>query len=93
MFHIIMSPKFPVIIDWIDASVGDFKADVCKTYIIYSEINKELAEIHFDMYCMMSGVKKEDILKWEPIIAGARLSKNIACKQVSIKMIEEKRKK
>jgi len=79
LFNLIMSDNNKVtIIDWVDSSVGDICADVYRTYLLYTEISIELAEIYLRLYCKKSGLSKDDILKWAPIIAAARLSENVS---------------
>jgi len=79
LFNLIMSDNNKVtIIDWVDSSVGDICADVYRTYLLYTEISIELAEIYLRLYCKKSGLSKDDILKWAPIIAAARLTENVS---------------
>ena len=66
------------VIDWVDSSAGDVKADVCRTYLLYAQHSLELAELYLRAYCEKSGLAQNDILAWQPIIAGARLSENAA---------------
>lgn len=77
LFNLIDSNKKVTIIDWVDSSAGDIRADVCRTYLLYLEESIDLAEIYLRIYCMKSGLSKEEILQWVPIIAGARLSEHI----------------
>ena len=74
LFNLIMSDDKVFIIDWVDSSIGDIRADVYRTYLLYSQEYKELAELYINCYCEKSGILKEEILAWGPIIAGARLS-------------------
>ncbi len=79
LFNLIMSDNNKVtIIDWVDSSAGDICADVYRTYLLYTQFSKELAEIYLRLYCKKSGLSKDDILQWAPIIAGARLSENVS---------------
>ncbi|WP_047983731.1 phosphotransferase family protein [Ornithinibacillus californiensis] len=71
---ILTEDKQIVIIDWVDSSVGDIRADVYRTYLLYSQHSLELAELYLNLYCEKSGVSREDIFEWAPIIAGARLA-------------------
>lgn len=74
LFNLIMSDTNVTIIDWVDASSGDICADVYRTYLLYSQFSIELAEQYLQQYCKKSGLAKEDVFQWAPIIAGARLS-------------------
>ncbi|MBO0993431.1 phosphotransferase family protein [Bacillus sp. SD088] len=67
-----------VIIDWVDSSAGDIRADICRTYILYSQAYPKLAEMYLHLYCRRSGLSKNEIFQWAPIIAGARLSENVS---------------
>lgn len=78
LFNLIMSDDGKVtIIDWIDSSAGDIRADVYRTYLLYKQVSCHLANMYLRIYCNKSGLSKDDIFKWEPIIAGARLSENV----------------
>ncbi|WP_026906966.1 phosphotransferase family protein [Paucisalibacillus globulus] len=74
LFNVIMSDNRVFVIDWVDSSVGDIRADVCRTYLLYSQQYEELAELYLNLYCKKSGISKGEIMEWAPIIAGARLS-------------------
>lgn len=79
LFNLIMSDNNEItIIDWVDSSAGDICADVYRTYLLYTQFSIEIAEIYLRLYCKKSGLSKEDILQWAPIIAGARLSENVS---------------
>lgn len=79
MFNLIMSDNNQVtIIDWVDSSAGDLRADVYRTYLLYEQFSIELANMYLRLYCQKSGLSKDDIFQWAPIIAGARLSENVS---------------
>lgn len=79
MFNLIMSDNNQVtIIDWVDSSAGDLRADVYRTYLLYEQFSIELADMYLRLYCQKSGLSKDDIFQWAPIIAGARLSENVS---------------
>jgi len=65
------------IIDWVDSSSGNIEADVYRTYLLYKVYNDEIAELYINNYCKMADISKENILKWAPIIASARLSEGM----------------
>ncbi|KGP91788.1 aminoglycoside phosphotransferase [Pontibacillus chungwhensis BH030062] len=83
LYNLIQTESGISIIDWVDASSGDPRADVYRTYLLYLQHSKDLAERYLTIYCEMSGFKKGDILQWAPIIAGARLSEHVASEDVS----------
>lgn len=70
------------IIDWVDASSGDIRADVYRTYLLYSQSSVELAEMYLHIYCQNTGLAKDEVFEWAPIIAGARLSENVSSENV-----------
>ncbi|WP_419958903.1 phosphotransferase [Psychrobacillus sp. BM2] len=78
LFNLIMSDNKVTIIDWVDSSVGDIRADIYRTYLLYSQFLPELAEMYLRLYCEKSGLSKYDVFQWAPIIAGARLSENVS---------------
>ncbi|GGP13997.1 phosphotransferase family protein [Oceanobacillus neutriphilus] len=78
LFNLISADGKVYIIDWVDSSAGDIRADVCRTYLLYSRHFSELADSYLQCYCKKSGLLKEEILQWAPIIAGARLSKYVS---------------
>ncbi|MGH0513137.1 phosphotransferase family protein [Bacillus cereus] len=75
-FNLIMSDDDVKIIDWVDASSGDIRADVFRTYLLYSQHSVELAEMYLHIYCENTGLSKDEIFQWAPIISAARLAEN-----------------
>jgi len=64
------------IIDWVDASSGDIRADVFRTYLLYSQNSEELAEMYLHIYCKKTGLLRDEIFQWAPIISAARLAES-----------------
>ncbi|GAF14568.1 phosphotransferase enzyme family protein [Bacillus sp. JCM 19045] len=58
--------------------MGDPRADVCRSYLLYQNVSARFAEHYLALYCEGSGTPKSVILQWEPIIAGARLAEGIS---------------
>ncbi|RLQ92291.1 phosphotransferase family protein [Falsibacillus albus] len=77
LYNLIASDDRVTIIDWVDASAGDLRADVYRSYLLYTQVSEELAELYLQLYCEKSGISKEDIFQWAPIIAAARLSEHV----------------
>jgi tRNA A-37 threonylcarbamoyl transferase component Bud32 len=77
LFNLINNEDKVTIIDWVDSSDGDIRADVYRTYLLYLEHSQELADSYLQLYCKKSGLTKDEIFQWAPIIAGARLSENV----------------
>ncbi|MEC5424738.1 aminoglycoside phosphotransferase family protein [Virgibacillus sp. C22-A2] len=74
LFNLVLSDNGVSIIDWVDSSAGDIRADVYRTYLLYSQYSTDLADMYLRIYCKKGGVSKSDVFQWAPIIAGARLS-------------------
>ena len=81
VYNLISTTERTTIIDWVDASAGTPCADACRTYLLYAGKSQEVAEAYLELYCGKSGAKREDVLMWLPIIAGARLSENLPDKE------------
>lgn len=77
LFNVILADENMFVIDWVDASIGDIRADVCRSYILYQQFSEELAESYIRIYCEQSGLTKEEIMEWASIIAAARLSEKV----------------
>ncbi|TBX74009.1 aminoglycoside phosphotransferase family protein [Bacillus mycoides] len=75
-FNLIMSNDDVNIIDWVDASSGDIRADVFRTYLLYSQNSVALAEMYLHIYCKNTGLLRDEIFQWDPIISVARLAEN-----------------
>jgi tRNA A-37 threonylcarbamoyl transferase component Bud32 len=78
LYNLILSEERVTIIDWVDSSAGDRRADVYRTYLLYSQVSEELADMYMQMYCEKSGLSKEEVFRWAPIIAAARLSERVS---------------
>ena len=78
LFNLIKTDEQVVVIDWVDSSAGDIRADIYRTYLLYSQISSELADMYLRLYCEKSDLLKSDIFQWAPIIAGARLSEGVS---------------
>ena len=81
-FNLILSNKSVNIIDWVDASSGDIRADVFRTYLLYSQSSVELAEMYLHIYCRNTGLWRDEIFQWAPIIIAARISENVTATNI-----------
>jgi RIO-like serine/threonine protein kinase len=82
LFNLIISDNDQVtIIDWVDSSAGDIRADIYRTYLLYSQFSVELAEMYLRLYLEKSCLSKEEVFQWAPIIAGARLSEVVSSEE------------
>ena len=92
--NVILSKRGPVIIDWVDATMGPPSADVVRTILLLRSgkdpLNANEAEIcrrmrttllraYQEQYLALRSLPARDLQLWMPIVAGARLSENIAC--------------
>ena len=84
IFNLISDDNHVTIIDWVDSSSGDLRADVCRSYLLYSQFSQELAGLYLRLYCEKSGVNEDEIFLWAPIIAGARLSENVSSEEANL---------
>ena len=82
-FNLIVNEDLVSIIDWVDASAGDFRADVCRTYLLLSKHSVELAELYLQKYCDTTNTSKSDILQWLPISAGAMLEERVTSEEAT----------
>ncbi|MGD7024870.1 phosphotransferase family protein [Rossellomorea vietnamensis] len=78
LFNLILADNKVVIIDWVDSSAGDIRADVYRTYLLYSQFYPDLAEKYVSLYCQKTGLLRSDIFEWASIIAAARLSEKVS---------------
>ncbi|BAD63935.1 conserved hypothetical protein [Shouchella clausii KSM-K16] len=83
VFNLILNEKQVSIIDWVDASSGDIRADVYRTYLLYAEFSADLADLYLRLYCDKSGIRQEEIFMWAPLIAGARLAEYVSSEKAS----------
>lgn len=65
------------IIDWNHATVGNASADVARSYLWLSLYNEKIADMYMNKFCEKTGTAKAYVQLWLPIVAAARLSKNI----------------
>ena len=78
-FNLILSKEEKVkVIDWVDASSGDIRADVFRTYLLYSQSSVELAEMYLRIYCSRTGLSRDEVFQWAPIIIAARFSEKVS---------------
>ncbi len=77
-FNLILSNGNVKIIDWVDASSGDVRADVFRTYLLYAQASVELVEMYLHIYCKNTSLSRDEIFQWAPIIIVARLSEKVS---------------
>lgn len=77
-FNLILSGKNVNTIDWVDANSGDIRADVFRTYLLYAQSYIELAEMYLHIYCSRTGLSRDEVFQWAPIIIAARFSEKVS---------------
>lgn len=64
------------IIDWAHVTQGNSEADAARTFLIFSMKGKnELAQKYLDLFCEKSGIAKNNIQLWIPIVAAVELTR------------------
>ncbi len=66
------------IIDWANACAGSPDADACRTWMIYAIYLPEVAGMYLEAYCAYVQRPMEEILRWLPVLAGARLQEGFS---------------
>ncbi|MCL2030028.1 MAG: aminoglycoside phosphotransferase family protein [Oscillospiraceae bacterium] len=84
IFNLILNDHQVTIIDWVDASSGDLRADVYRSYLLYVQFSQDFADLYLRLYCETSGISQDEIFVWAPVIAGARLSENISPEEANL---------
>ena len=66
------------VIDWAHATQGNASADCARTFLLFSIQGKtELAEKYLDLFSIRSGIEKNHIQRWIPIVAATQMTKGI----------------
>jgi tRNA A-37 threonylcarbamoyl transferase component Bud32 len=66
------------VIDWAHVTQGNASADAARTYLLFSIDKKEsLAEKYINLFAEKSGIPKDHIQRWIPIVAATQMTKNI----------------
>lgn len=61
------------IIDWAHVTQGNASADAARTYLIYClENKKEQGELYLNKFCQLSGITKQNVQLWMPIVAASQ---------------------
>ena len=89
--NVIASPRGPVVIDWIDATVGNPLADVARSSVILLGVKAMAGASRYDrmmvgwyhraylnQYLRQTASDREDYSAWYPIVTTARMSEGIA---------------
>lgn len=64
------------IIDWAHVTAGNASADAARTFLLFSLNGKNYeAEKYLELFSQKSGIEKQNIQRWIPIVAASQLSK------------------
>lgn len=70
---IITKDNIPYILDWSHVTQGSAAADAARTYLLFClSKGQEEADAYLDLFCEKSGVKKQKIQRWMPIVAASQ---------------------
>lgn len=76
--HIWIDGDTSYVLDWNHATQGNASADVARTYLWFSLYKPELADDYIDLFCEKTATTKRYVRQWLPIVAAARLTKNLS---------------
>ena len=73
--NVIISPDAPpYILDWAQATRGNASADAARTYLLFLlDEDASLAELYLDAFCQRSGIQKQTVKEWLPLVAASCL--------------------
>jgi aminoglycoside phosphotransferase (APT) family kinase protein len=75
------------IIDWLEATRGEPVVDVCQSWLLMERSDQKLADSYVEAYAHESGLVRNDILCWRPIVAAARLADDVRSEVERLKAI------
>jgi Ser/Thr protein kinase RdoA (MazF antagonist) len=90
--NILLSPHGPVIIDWIDASRGSPTLDVARSTLLFGGVHlpadfpgaeslnlilDKFYQAYIERYFKLRELDPEELERWLPVVAAARLDENI----------------
>jgi aminoglycoside phosphotransferase (APT) family kinase protein len=75
--NVLGTPEKAMVVDWLDASLGDPAADVCRSHVIIHPHAPAMADAYLAAYIAASGMDPADVWAWRPVIAGARLAEGV----------------
>ena len=63
----------PFVIDWSQAVHGNIRFDAVRTfYLLWASGDTEGANIYLDLFCQKSGISKESVREWFPLVAASQ---------------------
>lgn len=64
------------VLDWAHSTQGNASADAARTYLLFwMDKKEEEAKEYLNIFSEKTGIRKENVLKWIPIVAAAQLAK------------------
>jgi hypothetical protein len=76
-FNIIGEVGNGIIVDWLDACHGTPAADVCRSFVLMTSFDKQIAEEYLQAYCQAADLGPAAIGAWLPFVAAARLAEGV----------------
>ena len=76
-----------VVVDWLDACVGNPAADVCRTYVLLRRVDVSLAADYVTAYVSGADMRVEDVFAWLPQVAAARLAEDVPSEQSDLLLL------
>jgi aminoglycoside phosphotransferase (APT) family kinase protein len=76
-WNVLGSPSRSSVIDWTSAARGSPAADVCRSYVLITPSALDRAASYVEAYAELSGGSLEDIFRWLPVVAAARLAEGV----------------
>ncbi len=76
--NVVIKPNGEVyVIDWAHVTAGNASADAAMTYLLfYMNGKKEEGEQYLNLFVKTSGIDKQNVLRWIPIVAASKLPKS-----------------
>ena len=63
----------PFVIDWSHAAQGNIRFDAVRTfYLLWASGDVEGANIYLDLFCEKSGIEKQSVREWFPLVAASQ---------------------
>lgn len=85
--NVILSEDKAYIVDWNHAVQGNASADVSRTYLWFQGRMPEYAEQYLNIFCEKTNTSSRYVHNWIPIVAAARLAKNIPEEQELLRSV------
>jgi aminoglycoside phosphotransferase (APT) family kinase protein len=83
-WNVLGTPEQATVIDWLDATSGVPAADVCRSYVLIAHASVPLAKTYVETYAKLSGLDVNEVWRWRPVVAGARLAEGVPDEEASL---------